>query len=189
MQQVLIDCGSNLGQGFEKLSKELDIDSKWNIYMFEPNKRCVDSLKNKYRGIENIHIVEKAVWTKKEKRMLVGEYLPASKEWVGEASNIIGEDYVPPDYIEPAYLMPLELIDCINFSKFLSTFINKKIFLKFDIEGAEFDVLDKMIEDETILLIDTIYVEFHNQLIKDRKDKSYYIDYFNNNKIKYKEWL
>ena len=31
---VLLDCGSNLGQGYEKLSKELGITPDWWVYMF-----------------------------------------------------------------------------------------------------------------------------------------------------------
>ena len=46
-----------------------------------------------------------------------------------------------------------------------------------------------MIADKTILLVDTIYVEWHNKLVYNRKDKSYYIKYFQENHINYKEWF
>lgn len=186
---ILLDCGSNVGQGYEILSKKLNVDSNWDVYMFEPNKKCVDILNNKYN---NFNIFNKAVWTVNEKRKLTLEYCPYFNDWIGGATHIIETDnYIKPVYIKDEYLKAGDYVDCIDFSEFLSFTFNKndKIILKFDIEGAEFDVLDKMINDKTIFLISTIYVEWHNHLIKNKKNENYYINFFNENNIIYNKWF
>lgn len=187
---VLIDCGGNMGQGYEILSKELNIDSNWDVYMFEPNKKCIGILNSKYK---NINIINKAVWVANEKRKLTLEYWPHPiNDWVGGATHIIeADEYIKPACIKDEYLKPGGYIDCIDFSEFLNSTFNKndRIVLKFDIEGAEFDVLDKMIDDKTVFLINTIYVEWHNRLIKNKKNENYYIDFFNKNNIIYNKWF
>ena len=185
---VLLDCGSNLGQGYEKLSKELGITPDWWVYMFEPNEKCVSFLKTKY---PDLHIINKAVWISNEKRKLMVQYCMVNKEWNGGASNIMENDFIKPKYIKEEHLRYNGYASCLDFSRFLRVLFVKEdhIVLKFDIEGAEFDLLDKMIADETILLINTIYVEWHNKMVFNRKNKSYYINYFQKNNINYKEWF
>jgi len=52
----------------------------------------------------------------------------------------------------------------VDFGQWLKKNFSKDdfVFVKFDIEGAEYDVLDKMLKDGTIEMIDRLYVEFHN---------------------------
>lgn len=185
---VFLDCGSNLGQGYEKLSKELGITPDWWVYMFEPNEKCVSFLRSKY---PDLHIINKAVWTSYGQRRLMIQYCMVNKDWNGGATNIMEDDYIKPKYINESHLKYNGYVGCLDFSKFLRVLFREEdnLIVKFDIEGAEFDVLDKMIADKTILLVDTIYVEWHNKLVYNRKDKSYYIKYFQENHINYKEWF
>ena len=71
-------------------------------------------------------------------------------------------------------------VECIDFSKWLEKTVKKEdyVIIKMDIEGAEFDVIEKMILDQTIKLVDELHVEFHEQRFRDkynfyksRKDK------------------
>ena len=43
--------------------------------------------------------------------------------------------------------------------------------LKLDIEGAEYQVLDKMIRDGSIAYVDRLYVEFHNVKVDIPREK------------------
>ncbi|MEQ7871096.1 FkbM family methyltransferase [Chromohalobacter salexigens] len=54
-------------------------------------------------------------------------------------------------------------VDCIDISEFLKACKKKydKIILKMDIEGAEYDILEKLIENGVIELVDKLYCEFH----------------------------
>jgi FkbM family methyltransferase len=184
---IFIDCGSNIGQGYDKLSKELSIDSTWEVYMFEPNKKCVDILKDKY---QNAHILNKAVWIDNKTRKLNLEYCQVAEDWVGGSSNIIDSgEYVKPHYIHDEHLIVSESVECIDFSEFLLNFPHwHQIILKMDIEGAEFCVLDKMMQDLTIFLIDSIYIEWHERLLKQNVSRKKYIDFFKEYNIAYHDW-
>lgn len=54
-------------------------------------------------------------------------------------------------------------VECISLPEFIVTNFNKDdyIILKMDIEGSEFDILEKMIDDKSIYYINELYVEFH----------------------------
>ena len=44
-----------------------------------------------------------------------------------------------------------------------------KIFVKFDIEGAEFEVIDKLISDDTLKYIEKLYIEPHGRFLFQRE--------------------
>ena len=58
-----------------------------------------------------------------------------------------------------------------------------------DIEGAEFEVLGKLIDEDTINLMDGIYIEWHNHLLKTNYDISVFIDEINSRGIEVKSWI
>ncbi len=183
---IFIDCGSNLGQGFDKISAEWKMDSTWNKYMFEPNQRCVNVLKSKYTDVT---IFNKAIWNKNCRRKLMIEYCAQTRQWNGGASNVIDE----AEYIKPFYLLDYkgdDDVDCVDFSEFLSSTFTKddNIVLKMDVEGAEFPVLDKMIADGTMLMVKYLYIEWHARLLKKHNSNLPYIAYFYENNITYTEW-
>ena len=60
---------------------------------------------------------------------------------------------------------PVINVKIINFSEYLQQKSKEfeTIVVKMDIEGAEVDLLEKMIDNNTIKLINYLYVEFHSQ--------------------------
>lgn len=180
MRKIFIDCGSNLGQGYDQISKKENMDDTWDIFMFEPNIKCYESLKTKFTE-KNIKIFNSAVSNTYKKEKFLLEYCPTQKEWVGGASNILGKKYLKPSYIKNEYIKNSEyLVDCIDLSDFImKNFTNEDyIILKLDIEGSEFEILPKMISDNTLNFIDKIYVEWHDHLILNFNDLSFNKDYF-----------
>ena len=55
-------------------------------------------------------------------------------------------------------------VETVDFSKFVLDNFNEKdyIVLKMDVEGAEYDILDKMLSDGSISYIDELYIEWHS---------------------------
>jgi hypothetical protein len=84
-----------------------------------------------------------------------------------------------------------DLIELIN-----SIDSDDDIFLKLDIEGSEYDLLEKLINENLLIVIKKLYVEFHNQYVsqnmleKHKLDfrKQNILDYLYNNKIEYELW-
>jgi hypothetical protein len=61
-----------------------------------------------------------------------------------------------------------------------------------DIEGAEFDILEKMISDNSILKFKGLWIEFHNDFFPDKElyttKKTNIIDYLNKHNIEIHDW-
>ena len=62
-------------------------------------------------------------------------------------------------------------VECIDFSKWIKDNFSKEdyIFVKMDIEGSEYKILPKMIEDGTMSYIDTLVIEWHDWIMPDFK--------------------
>jgi FkbM family methyltransferase len=186
----LIDCGSNLGQGFEHLKSILNIDDTWRIFMFEPNPNCYNHLVEKYNLNTNVTIQNKAVHASNEEVKL---FIPKNDEF--SVSSTIYNEFHNSKYNQVwdnfINVTSTDLIDLINsFSE------NDEVFLKMDIEGSEYEILEKLIEKNILTRFTKIFVEFHNQYISDSMiekhnlnfRKQNILNYLEKNKISYELW-
>lgn len=63
-------------------------------------------------------------------------------------------------------------VQCFDFSKSITNFsLDDLIIVKFDIEGSEYPVLEKMIIDDTLKYVDILYVEWHNKFLTNKYDE------------------
>jgi len=187
--KVLIDCGSNLGQGYEDLKQKLGITPEWSIFMFEPNPNCFEKLISKYRD-KNFTIFNKAVHASNKN---VNLFIPKNDEY--SVSSTVYDDFhnskynqVWDNYIEVESSDIIDLIESIDYGS--------DIFLKLDIEGSEYDLLEKLISMNVLMKIKKLYVEFHNQYVSQTMLEKYnldfrkqnILDYLSNHKIEYELW-
>lgn len=58
-------------------------------------------------------------------------------------------------------------VRCINFSRWMQDNLRSSdyVILKLDIEGAEYDVLQRMLDDGSISIVKKLYIEFHQKKI------------------------
>ena len=72
--------------------------------------------------------------------------------------------------------------------------IYSNIVLKIDIEGAEYDVLDDLIRSNAIKIPKVLYIEFHSKYMgpenikKFQEKEKYFVKYFKENSIIYRDW-
>lgn len=182
IKNVFIDCGANLGQGFERLKQSQNLSAYTEIYMFEPLPNAFNFLKKKYKHAK---IFNQAVWiNNEEKKLGIENAVIDGVSNVGHASNILEDKYQRTDNPQLSWTeIPIQSID---FTEFLKNNFNStdNLFVKFDIEGAEYAVLDKLIETNTLNYIKTINVEFHSHLLHEKqKPENYYLDIFKNYNI------
>ena len=151
-RKVFIDCGSNVGDTIEMFLKKFDSAETYDIFAFEPNQR----LTKKYH-YENTVIIEKAVWIKDESK----DFYVGRKN--RHATNSRIGDFIKGRKREKFKREPIT-VDCIDFSSWIKNNLSKEdyIIVKFDIEGCEYDVLQKMIKDNSMTYINKIYIEFHH---------------------------
>lgn len=188
MNTIFLDCGSNFGQGFEEIKHNFNLSNPI-VYMFEPNPNCFCCLKEKY-PLYNLNNV--AVWNKNERRILNMEYLSSAKAPVGGWSNILEDNYIIPTWVPKENVGQWKVeVDCIDFSGWVKKNINQadNVYMKMDIEGAEIEVLDKMIEDNVLVYINHIIIEWHFHLRKNNpRNIDFYLKEFKKLGISYTVW-
>lgn len=207
MKKYFLDCGTNLGQGLLQFIDKEIIDDSFEIHLFEPNPYAMEFTKKRLSDEKfkdyNFIFHEVALWTKKCKKSLTieafgGEYVcQHTGEHLGHdlksggATNIMGDEWAKPHYISDGDLIKEKVVDCINFSSFLKKQIEKDSYVicKMDIEGSEYDVLGKLIDDNTINLINEIYIEWHNHLLKSNYDTMMFINEMKSRSIKVESWI
>ena len=148
-KKLFIDCGGFNGSSVRKFLNEVDNPSEYNLVTFEPNPtfyRCYSNFGN------NHTLIPAAVWTRE------GELEFYLDEIDGDGSSVLKEKTTG----QLNKTFPLR-VPSIDFSNWLKENVNnnEEVYLKLDIEGAEYEVLDKMFTDGTINLIKELFIEWH----------------------------
>ena len=157
MKNCFLDCGTNLGQGLNEFNKKFNLfNNNWDIYTFEPNPDI--NLNILFTDVNNITKINKAIWIK-------NCTLRFRKQ--GKNGNLCGGGSIldnidkkcHPDDVNYEF----DEVEAIDFAIFLLNLKNKynKIIVKMDIEGAEFQVIDHLINNNILNIIDELYIEQH----------------------------
>ena len=161
--KVFLDCGTNLGQGLKEFHSKLNLinNPEWEIYCFEPNP-CI-GLTTLFPKATNITYLQKAVWI--ENTLLEFRMQGKSTEnlnGLGSKLEVVDKKYNPENC-----RFKLETVDTIDLSEFILKLVkedsNVEIYMKMDIEGAEFEVLPHLIDTNTIRYIKEVYCECHGR--------------------------
>ena len=199
MKKYFFDCGTHCFQGFTEFVKTHNIDSTWNCVCFEPNPHtyndskpiCSQLISDGY----NIQHLNQAVSNKSE--LVRMNCAKDGSNFTYQGSNIL----IDPPLVDIWYGAKFEyeqsnntIIQAIDFSEFLLNCCNQTDFvlIKMDIEGSEFDVLDKLLETNAYKLINELYVEFHERFFPEMqpyKEKILtYKQAFSESNIKFTQW-
>ena len=202
-KKVFIDCGTNLAQGLIKISKEHNINSDWIVYSFEANPEVYKLMNHSL--FPTVTFINKAVWTDNTEKKLSIEIWPGkvSKNdggdnllvdsedlQIGGASNIMGDNYNFINSTENLIKRDLVTVECFDFCEFISNNFQKDDFIvvKFDIEGSEYPVLEKMIKYDIIDYVNVFYIEWHNHMLSDKYDEYYIKEVIKNKEITLNHW-
>lgn len=142
---TFLDCGYFEGHTTKRYLDSGLIDESWDMFLFEPNPDIeINILESK--------VVPMATWIKngKVKFEISGRRDSAS------ISNTTG--HTDPKVIE---------VKSLNFPKFVSLLPEGFVVCSMDIEGAEFEVLEAMLKDNSINRIGLLDIEFHHRFMGD----------------------
>lgn len=146
--KIFIDAGFYRGKALEYYAPFLD--DSWMVFAFEPNEQIpVQQIIDKFPF--PIEWVKKAVWTEDGQV----EFRLQGRD---DASHIDGIRHS----IDPKVTVP-----SIDFSRFIGELPEATIVCSMDIEGAEFPVLRKMLDEKTAQRISLLDIEFHHRLLAD----------------------
>ena len=174
MKNLFIDCGTNLGQGLKQFDKKMSLlnNDKWDVYTFDPNPHI--NVMDMFPGVSNLTKVDKAIWIAdisltflcKGKNTEELRQFNNEGRFQGGGSMIADDTFDNHNKFIPSHVeVDTVTVSAINFSEFIKERHNlyDKIVVKMDIEGAEFKVIDHMIQNDTLKYIDEIYVEPHGR--------------------------
>lgn len=204
-KKIYLDCGTNLCQGLEKIQSFHSMDNDWEIYSFEANPITFNSVK--HDKFPNVKFINKAVWTENTEKYLSIEKWPStvseqngsnnlveknlSDQWIGGGSNIMGDNFIFIHSQESSIKRNEIKVNCINLCEFIINNFKKEdyIVIKLDVEGAEYPILEKMINENIIDFVDVFYIEFHNHMLNETYNEEFIRKTINDKKIKLVEWF
>jgi FkbM family methyltransferase len=160
----LIILGAATGHDIDRFLRKNSDCRTWTIYGFEPALDQFLSLEHRFRNHKNVHCVNAAATTFDGTTKLY-ECRPFDLR-PEQKNNHNGRSINPLKGNVISYFKEVEAIDI---SKWLKETIEKDSFnvMVIDIEGAEYDVIDHLKENDMLSWIDELYIEFHGEKIKD----------------------
>ncbi|MCI0358202.1 MAG: FkbM family methyltransferase [Planctomycetaceae bacterium] len=159
---MFIDCGANVGRVLQRQIRQFPARE---YYAIEANPHLIpriEAVRDRYPN-SSISIMHYAVWNSDG---AIPFYLSGLNSQGGTAHDgstaVLGKSPRHPRAGVIDYDHPIE-VPSLDFSGWIrKTFAPTDIiFLKMDIEGAEYAVLDKMLQDDTIDYVSEAMVEFH----------------------------
>jgi FkbM family methyltransferase len=190
MKKVLLDCGANHFQGLKKLITDLDADSGWVVHSFEPNPNI------SVHAPPNVTLHRKAIWIEDGIQPFAVE---SSRAETGcdintGGGSTLNQNELIQDLSSPVSFTKID-VPTIDFSEFIKNNFSKEdyIVVKMDIEGAEFEVISKLIDTGVIHYINYLLIEYHDKTFKTApitprpfsRIKCEQIKFFNDNNIKF----
>lgn len=151
--RIMIDAGYYVGKALDYYAPLMD--ETWKVYAFEPNPYLNVDETSKHFPFR-VEWIKKAVWTED-----------------GEIDFALGgrDDASHIKEIRPTTDKTIK-VPCINFSKFVSELPETTIVCSMDIEGAEFPVLEKMLNDGTAKRLSLLDIEFHHRILDGKDEQS-----------------
>jgi FkbM family methyltransferase len=153
MKNIYIDCGAHLGKVSLEFYKK---HSDYQFYLFEVNPELLPNLRNICKNNNKFILIEKAVWTENIQMPFYFGNNPKGSSLFKEKINLNTER-------EPV------IVQCIDLSSWIKNNFSAEdnIFLKMDVEGSEYHILEKMLKENTIDYINKLKIEFHLGKIED----------------------
>jgi FkbM family methyltransferase len=147
---VLIDCGANVGDVTSALAR-----TGAQVYAFEPNPLSYAILSKRFSSTPNVKCFNKGVMDRDCTLTLI---TPVAHDQYDALDMTIASSFLTNHADRDA---KKNEIACIDLSAFIWG-LNKRIgVLKIDIEGAEIQVLNCLIDTKAIDLVDLVLVETH----------------------------
>ena len=153
-KSIVLDVGANVG-------RFTSIFARYNckVYSFEPTKVTFNILSNRFKNIENVILKNNACWINNSKIKLYHHELSNFNEiyWsdgnslLADKTNVLKDNY--------------EEVDAINLSEFIFEITGKQQIdlIKMDVEGAEVELINHIIDTGAINKVNYLICETHEK--------------------------
>lgn len=162
VSSIVFDLGGYMGEWSEKIYKKYNC----NLFIFEPVKDFYTAIVNKFNS-GKVHIYNFGLGAKTEEILMKID---------GVSSSVFGRDSNAKVIVKICDIIEFiesEKIDYINL-------------MKINIEGAEYDLLDRLIDSNSITRIENLQIQFHifvenakqrRELLREKLKKTHYLTY------------
>lgn len=161
MRRVFIDLGAYDGDTIKEFfnwGQIINNPHEFEIYAFEPNPNLEKQMLRIQKQTKNLTFKPWAAWT-----------FDGLVEMAADGTDTpMGSTLMPgKQAIWDSH--PHVTVKAFDFSKWLNQkfTVEDFVIIKMDIEGAEFPVLKKMVKDGTIRIPNLLFVEFHQNKVKE----------------------
>jgi len=167
MKKIFLDCGTHLTQGLTEIGAEINVDHTWEIHSWEANPYTFEVVDHA-QFPSNYQFYNQAISDRNGTVTLnVETFLEKD---TGQGSSIIEQS----QWLNPMHKGTFDKtveVECIDFSAWLleHCVADDFVVVKLDIEGAEYSVLTKMIQDRSIELVDRLFIEWHARFFPDKE--------------------
>lgn len=152
---IALDCGANVGLFTTRMAQ-----SGATVYAFEPNPDAYRKLAEVTASYPNVLLYQAAVTTKLgEVELYLHKYADDDPEYWSSGSSLLAEK----SNVRKDNALKVEGIHLAAFIKELGQPVK---FMKMDIEGAEVDVLNQLLDEGLHESIEQAFVEVHDRRIK-----------------------
>lgn len=158
MKKIYLDCGAHEGVSLRCFRESYPDAAAFEVYAFEPNPDIGGC------GAYCDHLIKAAVWIRD---CSIPFYLPRHKKHSASSSLFKKKHTGGLDKKHPIS------VAAIDFSEWLTAHVpcESHVVVKMNIEGAEYPVLERLLDDGTIGMIGVLYVEWHAKKIGYPKQK------------------
>jgi FkbM family methyltransferase len=146
---LAIDCGANVGNATAVMVK-----AGLRVIAFEPDAICVAELQRRFADEPRVTVVPKAVGGSNRQARLYREIVNGKPKT--EASSLLLMKHHKPE--------PVAEIEVIDLISFIDDLAEPVYLLKLDVEGAEAEVLEALLERGVRRPVGRIFVETHEWL-------------------------
>ena len=163
----IVDCGFNQGIVASNLLEKLPGFSLTGFEIQQDIQQFVDDVKSRYPD-RQIEVIYSAV---SDSDGSVEYYEPENwgKNYKGGTTTVQNKKSISIDYASP------KQAPAIDFSRWLREEVSGEefVFVKMDIEGAEYSVIDSLLSTGAIELIDVLAVEWHAEKFPEPQRSEY----------------
>jgi len=157
---LVIDCGANTGDITNRFAS-----TGATVIAFEPDPLAYKILSERFKNHKKVTCINKGVWDK-DAQVTLYKHIDQGNE---EIPFTVGSSIVKEkNNVGLTNGINIEVIDLIFFIKSLNRKIN---IIKMDVEGAEIEILAKIIYEEHHHLFDYLLVETHETKIPGHLEK------------------
>ena len=161
---MFLDFGSHYGEGLSYFVNQYKINSEWLVETYEitPKSSLITDMCIQYLPVfkdirDVVNVVAKGVSNFTGKKTL---YVHEDCD-TGEGNNIIQGQNEAVD-IDGAHMLKSQDVDVVDINSILSAAVEKgatEFYIKMDIEGSEFETLERLLQSEHLEKIKDIHIE------------------------------